>query len=101
MPSISRVGDTGVGVCVGHDTPVAYVIIKTSGSGDVAVEGSPVATIGSLGVCSCGHSGIATTGSSSVSANGSPVHRVGDTGVSTGGGSHTMNSGASTVFAGG
>lgn len=99
MPQpICRVGDIGVGVCTGHKSPRGYVTVFITGAANTTVDGSPMATVASLGVNSCGHLSMAVVGSGfSVATNGMSPHRVGDMGVSLAGGVYVASSGSPTA----
>ena len=98
MPKITRIGDTGNGICTLHITPIAYVVTFTTGSPTTTADGIPILRIGDHGSASCGHTTTALTGSSVVDADGIPVHRIGDTGT-TGGGSYTVTTASPTTDA--
>ena len=99
MPSMSRIGDMGVGVCPCHDSPVSYVTTFVTGANTVFTNGANQTYIGTIGVASCGHPTFALTGSPDVYAEGSPVHRVGDMGENCG--PYTAITGSDNVAANG
>lgn len=98
MPSVARLGDTGMGICPGHPIPVPFTSVIVSGSPNVLANGSFVANMSSVSVCSCGHSAVVTMGSPTVLANAQSVHRLGDTGLTGGGGTYVQVQGAPTVL---
>ena len=77
--SVVKVGDSAVGVCPCHPSPLPANVTYTSGIGIVLVNGSPVMVLGGTGVSSCGHSAIIIIGSATVLAGGSGVHLIGGT----------------------
>jgi hypothetical protein len=80
MPLASTVGMIGVGVCYLHTTPVPYVTTIVTGANSCPYENMPVATVGSIGCATCGHSTEAITSSATCSAENKLIHRVGDMG---------------------
>lgn len=100
MIPVCRVSDMGIGICLAHGIPVPITVTLITGALTVIAEGLPVATVGSMGVCSCGHMSVALLGASTVlAAPGQGVHRIGDTGLPPGG-TYNMLTGAATVFSG-
>ena len=94
MPQVTRVGDTGQGVCYAHRNPTPCTVTFTQGNSVVGSgDGKAVLSVGGKGVTSCGHTTTAMTGSSKVFIQGQPVHRVGDTGIIDQGGSYTVVTG--------
>ena len=92
---ICRVGDVGVGVCFGHDSPTPFVTVFMTGDGVVEVEGRGMVRVGDIGLCSCGHVSIAAAGAAvSQGSNGAAPHRIGDPGVSSGPGTYVATSGS-------
>ncbi len=89
---ITRVGDTGIGVCPNHGSPQIYTTTFTSGTATVTSEGKAVCTVGSFGSSTCGHQTTALTGSSITKAGGKSVHRIGDTGQNFG--QYTVSTGS-------
>lgn len=98
MQQVCRVGDIGVGVCLGHKNPTPFVTVFVSGSSVASEDGQGLATVTTVGIASCGHTTVAVTGSDLSTADGLPVHRVGDVGVSSGGGTYVATTGSPTVF---
>jgi len=96
---VCRIGDLGIGTCTAHIIPVPINVTILTGSPTVIAVGMPVATIGSIGLCSCGHMSVALIGASTVIATALGVHRLGDMGLPPGG-SYNMIVGAPTVLAG-
>lgn len=101
MPSVSRIGDMGVGVCCCHP-PIPCIGMAgmlVVGSGDVITENSPTSRIGDVVLGFCGHCGIMVSGSPTVQVDNIPVVRVGDAfvGCFTG----VLVTGAATVTADG
>jgi len=96
---LCRIGDIGVGTCTAHIVPVPITVTLLTGAPTVIAVGMPVAQIGSIGMCSCGHVSVALTGAATVIAVGLGVHRLGDMGLPPGG-SYNMIVGAPTVLAG-
>lgn len=95
MAAQARVGDTGRGVCYGHQTPIPFIVTFTDGVESCPTNGIPSCVVGSKGIASCGHTTTATTGSSSVTKEGKACHRVGDTGVVDGGlGTYVVETGS-------
>lgn len=99
MALVSRIGDIGIGTCSAHSSTKSVTVTIQTGAPTVTVEGSPVATMVSIGISSCGHASAVVTTSTTVRAEGSGVHRLGDTGVLPGG-SYTMIGSSATVSAG-
>lgn len=98
MPGITKVGDTAIGTCPCHKSPVPYTATIASGAATVMVNGVPAGTVGGTAISSCGHPVTLISGSPTVMADGLPVHRVGDSG--TNGGPSTTVSGSPDVNAG-
>ena len=98
VPS-GNVGSQGVGVCLAHLIPIPITVTIIQGVPTVLAMGAPVATIGSIGICSCGHTSVALSGASTVLATGIGVHRVGDMGLPPAG-NYTLTTGAATVLSG-
>ena len=98
MQPVCRVGDIGVGVCLGHKNPTPFVTVFTTGSSVATEEGQGLATVTTVGVATCGHTTVAVTGSPLTTADGMPVHRVGDIGVSSGGGTYVAATGSPTIL---
>lgn len=96
--NISRVGDTGQGVCPNHKAPQNYTTVFQTGAPSVLINGQPAATVGTVGVATCGHPTTALTGSATVFIEGMPAHRIGDTGANYG--PYTAVSGAGNVILG-
>ncbi len=95
-----RVGDIGVGVCLGHKVPTPFVTVFLTGDGTVSADGRDVTRVGDIGIASCGHITIAVTGSPTSTCSGRAIHRVGDIGISTGGGVYVATVGSGDVVAG-
>lgn len=98
MPSISRIGDLGVGTCCCHP-PIPCIgmsgIIIT-GASTVFAEDSNVSRITDIVLGFCGHTGILVSGSPNVFAEALNTVRIGSAfvGCFTG----TIVTGATTVF---
>ena len=98
MTNQTRVGDTGIGVCPCHDTPVSYTTVFTTGASTVGTNNKASAIVGSIGISSCGHPTIALTGSKTILKENKPSHRIGDTGTNCG--SYVVVSGSNDVNVG-
>lgn len=99
MGNIARIGDSGIGVCVAHDTPISPASgTIVSGAATVFTNGSNVSRIGDTLVTDHdnGHTGDIIEGSPTVFAEGLNIARLGDSfsGVFSG----TIVEGAPTVF---
>ena len=95
---VARVGDIGVGVCLGHKDPTSFVTVFVSGDPIVSADGRAIATVGTIGIASCGHVTVAVSGSElSKMCGGLGIHRVGDVGISSGGGVYVVVSGSDIV----
>lgn len=92
---ITRVDDTGVGVCPAHAVPLIYTTVFKTGADTVFIDGKQACIIGTEGASTCGHPTVATSGSSVCSANGEFYHRVGDQGQNFG--IYTVNTGSPNV----
>ena len=94
-----NVTSVGIGVCGAHKNPKVVSVTWPAGEPTVLSEGAPTLTLGTVGVCSCGHPATALTSSATVFEGGVPSHRVGDVGL-TGAGTYSILTGAFTVFSG-
>lgn len=94
--SIGTIGSIGVGVCPNHPVPIPYTTVIDSGEPLIKANGKPVATIGSTGICTCGHPTIAITGSPAVLSNQKGQHKIGDTGINYG--SYTLTTGEPSIL---
>jgi len=99
MPSHSRVGDIGVGVCPCHLVPVGYITAFVTGASSVKTNGRTTTIVSTIGVSTCGHPTIALTGSGTVFLEGHKVHRIGDVGVNCG--PYISASGSGDTYSGG
>lgn len=93
---VTRIGDTGIGVCYLHDTPQPYVTTFIEGAVSAYSDGKLIMTVGGIGMATCGHMTIAETGSGLSVANDKGLHRVGDVG-STPNGPYVAATGSSFV----
>lgn len=92
----TRVGDIGAGVCTCHDDPVAFTTVFTTGSLTTFSDSRSSATVGTIGLATCGHTTTAVTGSPTTIYDNQPAHRVMDVGVICGG-QYTVITGSGTV----
>lgn len=97
MPSVSKVGDIGVGVCPCHKSPVSYTTVFATGASSVPTNGQATANLTTIGVATCGHPTVVLSVSGTVTAEGTGVHRVGDAGANCGG--YTAITGSGDVLA--
>lgn len=105
MPKVAKVGDHGAGVCrAGHPgiprgIPVSMTTEIITGSSDVYLNGQPIATVGSIGICSCGHHAEILTGSATIFVNNKALACIGDHGIvtDTGGGEFDIITGSFDV----
>lgn len=81
---VCRIGDTGVGVCPCHSSPVVYTTTFHDCSPVHTCDGLATAVVGSIGISTCGHPTVALTGSPVTDIQGYPIHRIGDTGANCG-----------------
>jgi uncharacterized membrane protein YadS len=88
-PAIGRLGDIGIGTCLGHLVPIPITVTITLAATTVISGGKGVANLGCVGIASCGHATIATLASATVLAEVKGVHRIGDVGLPTPGGTYT------------
>ncbi len=77
MPAVARVGDIFVGVCRCHRDPISVTGTIISGSSNITVDGMPLARIGDMVMCSCGHVATIVSGGKN-SGQGMNIARVGD-----------------------
>ncbi|MCK5605156.1 hypothetical protein KAR91_24915 [Candidatus Pacearchaeota archaeon] len=80
MPSTSRIGDIGVGICCCHPPipciPMVGPLI--TGAGTTSVENSPPSRCGDIIIGYCGHPGIMITCSGKETIEGAGTTRIGD-----------------------
>jgi uncharacterized Zn-binding protein involved in type VI secretion len=78
MAKIARTGDTGVGTCRCHKSPISTSGVIQASEARVFADGLSVARVGDIVVAACGHSGVIVSGSGKVFADGIAIARVGD-----------------------
>lgn len=80
MPSQSRIGDIGVGICCCHKKPRCRPMVGPliQGSPNHRTNSIPSSRIGDIVMGYCGHTGIMVTGSLSSRINGLGCARIGD-----------------------
>ena len=93
MAAQCRMGDIGVGVCFGHESPTPYVTAFLTGQGAQS-EGRWECVVGTIGIATCGHPTVALTGATGCSNSGLAPHRVGDAGTSSGPGPYVATTGS-------
>jgi uncharacterized Zn-binding protein involved in type VI secretion len=76
---IARLGDTAVGTCFCHETPISTKGRIISASIDTKSNGFGVARLGDQVFTDCGHYGTIITASVKNFVNGIGVARIGDT----------------------
>ena len=78
MPAVARIGDSTIGVCVAHKSPITVGGTIVSGSGTTYADGISCARIGDQVLAGCGHISSIVSGSGTTHADGVPVARIGD-----------------------
>lgn len=98
MTKQARIGDTGSGICYGHQSPTPFTTTFTTGADTCLANGKSSCIVGTKGTTSCGHTTTATTGSLITFKEGKAAHRVGDTGVVDGGlGTYVVDTGSPDI----
>lgn len=80
MPGVAKIGDLVSCVCCCHSDPTCVQTVGTiiTGSGTVTVNGAPMALVGDLAVCSCGHITTIVGSSGTVIGENRGAARIGD-----------------------
>lgn len=79
MIPVARMGDTCVGTCYAHQTPIPMSGIIQAGSSHVFCDNLLVAVDGDIVIGGCGHVGILSASSAVLEVEGRRAIRIGDT----------------------